>query len=381
MNTVTYRYEQLERFCRDVFIHLGFSSEEAGQITDVLLLADLYGITSHGMHRLIRYRNSIRRGSVKIDAKPEVVFETPVSAVIDGHDGIGQLVGVFATKMAIEKARRSGIAFVTVRNSTHYGIAGYYTKMACDEGLIGISSTNTEALMVHTHSKQPLLGTNPIAVAAPAEPYPFWFDAATTVVPRGKLEVYNKLDKPLKEDWAVDENGSVCTDASHVLNCIINEVHLGGILPVGGSTEEMGSHKGYGYAMIAEMMTAITSGGLTSNHHRERRQGQGSGTCHAFIVIDPAIFGDAQAMKGRLSALLEELRSAQRADENIPIYTHGEKEQICYAERMRNGIPLNISTVAEMKSIAEELGMDVTAYLGEVDVSQARLFSYEKKRE
>jgi len=379
MDTITYRYEQLERFCSDAFVRFGFTPEQAAQITDVLLLADLYGITSHGTHRLARYRNSILRGSVHVDAQPEVVFETPVSAVIDGHHGMGQLTSVFATNLAIEKAKKVGMAFVTVRNSNHYGIAGYYAKMACDQGLIGISATNTESLVVHTHAREPILGTNPIAMAMPADPYPFWFDAATSVVSRGKLEVYNKLDKPLEREWAVDENGDVCTDAAHVLNCFINEVGAGGILPVGGSTEEMGSHKGYGYAMMAELFTAILSGGLTSNHHRRRVQGQGSGSCHAFIVVDPAIFGDPAAIRAHLSAFLQELRNAKRADESVPIYTHGEKEMLCCARRMREGIPLNIATVAEMIETGKALGMDTAAYFGAVDTSGAKLFNYEKK--
>lgn len=380
MGTIHYSCEQLEHFCCEAFERFGFTKEQAAQITDVLLLADMYGITSHGTHRLVRYRNSIERGSIHVDAQPEIVYETPVSAVIDGHHGMGQLNGVFAMNLAIEKAKKIGMSFVTVRNSNHYGIAGYYTKMACDQGLIGISSTNTESLMVHTNSKQPVLGTNPIAMAMPAEPYPFWFDAATTVVSRGKLEVYNKLGKPLKEEWAVDETGAVCMDAARVLKCIIDETGVGGILPVGGSTEEMGSHKGYGFAMIAELLSSITSGGLTANHHRKRIAGQGSGTCHAFIVIDPVIFGDPQEMKEHLSVFLQELRDAKRVDPNVPIYTPGEKERLSYEQKKRDGLELNLNTVAEMVEICKLLGMDHVSYLGDVDVSGAKLFNYEKKR-
>jgi len=379
MSVINYSCEQLKRFCGDVFERFGFTREQAVQITDVLLLADMYGITSHGIHRLVRYRNSIQRGSVHVDAKPEIVFETPVSAVIDGHHGMGQLNGIFAMNLAIEKAKKIGMSFVTVRNSNHYGIAGYYTKMACDQGLIGISSTNTESLMVHTNSKQPVLGTNPIAMAMPADPYPFWFDAATTVVSRGKIEVYNKLDKPLEKEWAVDETGAVCMDAARVLNCIIDEVGTGGILPVGGSTEDMGSHKGYGFAMVAELLSSITSGGLTANHHRKRVEGQGSGTCHAFLVIDPAIFGNPQEIKEHLSVFLQELRDAQRANPEIPIYTHGEKEVLSYEQKKRDGLDVNINTVAEMVEICKLLGMDSADYLGDIDVSETKLFNYEKK--
>lgn len=377
MNSVNYSCELLERFCCDAFVKFGFTEDESKKITDVLLLADLYGIKSHGTQRLVRYHKAIENGSIKVDAKPEVVFETPVSAVIDGHSGMGILIAANAMKLAIEKAEKSGMAFVSVRNSNHYGIAGYYTKMACDAGMIGISTTNTESIAVHTNSKQALLGTNPIAFAMPAEPYPFWFDAATTVVPRGKLEVYHKEGKDLEYGWAVGGDGSVSTDTDHVLYCINNKIGTGGILPVGGSTESTGSHKGYGFSMICEILSAITSFGATSNHHI-RKKGQGAGTCHSFIVIDPKIFGDAEEMKKNLSVFLQELRDAKRADENVPIYTHGEKECLSYEKLMKNGIDVNINTVGEMKNICEYLGMDSVEYLGEVDLSNTKESIYDK---
>ncbi len=367
--TIHYSCEQIERFCRDAFVKFGFTQEEAAQITVVLLLADLYNIRSHGTQRLVRYYRSIENDTIKIHAKPEIVFETPVSAVIDGHAGMGQLIASFATKLAIEKAKKCGMAFVTVRNSNHFGIAGYYTKMACDAGMIGIATTSTESIMVHTHAKQAILGTNPIAFAMPAKPIPFWFDAATTVVPRGKLEVSHKEGKPLNPTWAVDETGKPNRNADHVLTCI-NQKRGGGILPVGGDTEETGSHKGYGYGMICELLSAITSGGATSNHH-VRAKGVGAGTCHAFIVIDPKIFGDAEAMEERLSVFLQELRDAERADPDVPIYTHGEKEAISCERIRKEGIDVNINTIAEMIAICKYLGMDSKEYLGEVDLSNA----------
>lgn len=359
MSYVNYSVEKLSIFCLEAFNKLGFNEKDSKTITDVLLLADLYGIESHGVQRLMRYYNAIKKNSINVNAVPEIVFETPVSAVIDGHSGMGQLIANFANNMAIKKAKETGMAFVTVRNSNHYGIAGYYTKKACEEGLIGISMTNTESIAVHTNSKQALLGSNPIAFAMPAEPYPFWFDAATTVVPRGKLEVYNKANKPLEKGWATGEDGSVSTDAKHVLHCINNKVGTGGILPLGSNTEAMGSHKGYGFSMICELLCAITSGGATSNHHI-RKENQGAGTCHTFIVINPEIFGDVQVQKENLSVFLQELRDAKRADESVPIYTHGEKEIIKYEEKQKNGIDVNIKTVEEMTEICDALGIDKT---------------------
>ncbi len=358
----TFSVAQIERFCKDAFRGFGFSEEEANEITDVLLLADLYGIRSHGTQRLVRYHQQIECGSIKVGVTPEIVFETPVSAVIDGHAGMGQVIGTYACRLAIEKAKRVGMAFVTVRNSNHFGIAGYYAKMASDQGFIGIATTNSESIMVHTNAKKAVLGSNPIAFAMPAEPYPFWFDAATTVVPRGKIEVYNKAGEPLHDGWAIDDTGNESTDAATVLNCI--KAHAGGgILPVGGSTEASGSHKGYGYGMIAELLSSITSGGATSNHHT-RIPGQGAGSCHAFIVIDPKIFGDPEEMKEHLSVFLKELREAPRRDPDVPIYTHGEKEVLSYEKRMKEGISIDPKTVGEMVDICRDLHMDSMEYLG-----------------
>ena len=375
MNSVKYSAATLERFCRDAFAKFGFTEEEAAQITDVLLLADLYGVRSHGTQRLFRYHKSIGKGCVKVDAKPEIVFETPVSAVIDGHSGMGQLISIYATKLAIEKAKKVGMAFVSVRNSNHFGIAGYYSKMACDEGLLGIATTNSESIMVHTGSKQAILGSNPIAIAMPADPYPFWFDAATTVVPKGKLEVYHKADKPLKDGWAVDETGAECTNAEHVIECI-NKKQGGGILPLGGSTEESGSHKGYGFSMLCEIFSSITSGGATANHH-VRKDGVGAGTCHSFLVIDPKIFGDPDEIREHLSTFLSELRNAERANEEIPIYTHGEKEILAYERCMKEGLDVDVSTLAEMIRIAGDLGLSSVDYFGDVDVSGAKASLYD----
>lgn len=359
-NSINYSYEQLKLFCTDAFLKFGFSEEESDIIVDVLLTSDLYGIESHGMQRLVRYHKGIEKGLIKVDAKPEVVFETPVSAVIEGHDGMGQLIGHKAMTIAIEKAKKVGMAVVTVRNSNHYGIAGYYAKMACKEGLIGMSMTNSEAIMVPTFGKLAMLGSNPIAVAMPAEPYDFFFDASTTVVTRGKLEIYNKLSKPLPDGWALNSGGKGSTDAADVLKNIVAKAG-GGIMPLGGETEQTGSHKGYGYGMLCEIFTSILSMGLTSNHTHIGGKG---GTCHGFIAIDPAVFGNAEEIKEHLSTLLRELRESPKADGADRIYTHGEKEVFAYADRLENGIAVNVNTVAEMVDLCSYLGMDVEKYLG-----------------
>ena len=193
-------YHALHRFCVDAFEHFGFNAEESSIITDSLLIADIYGIDSHGMQRISRYHKSIVNGEIRVDKHPEIVRETPVSAVVDGNDGMGQLISHFSMQLAIRKAKRSGIGIVIAKNSNHYGIAGYYAKMACDEGLIGMSMTNTAPLMVPTFGSRAMLGTNPFAFCMPAEPYPFFFDAATTVITRGKVEVYRKREEEMRKN-------------------------------------------------------------------------------------------------------------------------------------------------------------------------------------
>ena len=366
-NTINFSYEKLKNFCEVAFSKIGFTKEESETITDVLLLSDLYGIESHGMQRLVRYHKGIEKGLIKPEAKPEVVFETPVSAVIEGNDGMGQLNSVFAMKKAIEKAKKSGIAIVNVRNSNHFGIAGYYAKMACDEGLIGFAVTNSEAIMVPTFSRLAMLGSNPIAISMPAKPYPFFFDASTTVVTRGKLEVYNKNGKALPEGWALDKNGKGSSDAADVLKNIVAK-NGGGIMPLGGEFEQSGGHKGYGYGMICEIFSSILSMGITSNHTHIGGKG---GTCHGFCAIDPKIFGDPAKIEEHFSTFLQELRDAPKAEGAQRIYTHGEKEIIAYEDRMKNGIDVNVNTVIEMVDFCKFVGLSVEEYLGKLDLESA----------
>ena len=359
MAYVTWSLETLERFCSDVFEAFGFSKEEGALISDVLLTADLYGIESHGMQRMVRYHKGIEKGTIHLDAKPEVMFETPVSAVIDGHSAMGQLVGAAAMELAIEKAKTVGVGIVSVRESNHYGIAGYYAQMASSQGLIGFSCTNSEAIMVPTFGRMAMLGSNPIAVAVPADPFPFLFDASTTVVTRGKLEMYNKMGKPLPDGWALDETGAPSTEAPRVLSNIVDK-NGGGIMPLGGATEQLGSHKGYGWGMVAELFSSILSMGVTSDECCTFPDK--TGICHGFAAIDPAAFGDAEAIKSHFSEYLVKLRESAKAEGATQIYTHGEKEVFAEVDRRENGIPVNDGTMVELLDLCNYLKLDFAGY-------------------
>lgn len=361
MGYVKWSYETLNSLCMDAFQNFGFSEEESRIITNVLLMSDMYGIESHGMQRMVRYHKTIEKGMVKVDAKPEVVFETPMSAVIDGHDGMGQLNGHKAMMMAIEKAKKVGVGIVTVRNSNHYGIAGYYSNLACQEGLIGFSCTNSEAIMVPTNGRLAMLGSNPIAFSAPAEPYNFFFDSSTTVVTRGKLEMYNKMNKPLPEGWALNAAGHGSSDAADVLKNIVAK-NGGGINPLGGINEVLGSHKGYGWGMVCELFSSILSMGYTSNITCQNGK---AGICHGFMAINPAMFGDPAEIKKHFSEYLEALRQSPKAEGKDRIYTHGEKEIESIADKEANGIPVNENTMIEVLDMCNYLNMDFSKYFGD----------------
>ena len=343
------------RACMErIFEKEGFSSEDARAIADVLMQADLFGIESPGAQRLMYYHRNIRSGSVNVSAKPEVLRETPVSALIDGHFGMGALVAQFAMRMAIEKAKQSGVGMAVVRNSSHYGIAGYYTLMAEREGLAAFSMTNTGPIMVPTFGREMMLGTNPMAFCMPADPVPFWFDASTTVVMLGKVEVCQKRGRPMPQGWTIGPDGAPCTDASR-MNASILAGERGGILPLGGEGETHGGHKGYGLGIMVEALTGVLAQGMTSP---QMCGAHGDHTCHFLLAFDPAMFGDPADIRARRSAYLAALRASEKMPGCARIYTPGEKAFEAMARRLREGVPVEENTLAEVRQIARELHVE-----------------------
>lgn len=243
---------------------------------------------------------------------------------------------------------------VVVRNSSHYGIAGYYPLMAEREGLAAFSMTNTGPIMVPTFGREMMLGTNPMAFCMPADPYPFWFDASTTVVTLGKVEVYNKRGKPMPEGWTIDGEGRPCSDA-HRMNQSILAGELGGILPLGGEGETTSGHKGYGLAIMVEALTGVLAQGMLSP---EMCGAHGDHTSHFFMAFDPAMFGDPADIRARMSGYLQALRDSEKAPGYARIYTPGEKAHEAQKDRLQNGIPVEANTLAELRRIAAELGIE-----------------------
>ncbi|WP_163200939.1 Ldh family oxidoreductase [Bifidobacterium avesanii] len=350
------RYDpaKLRELVADIMVAWGYTRAEGYTVADVLGFADLHGIDSHGLQRFQLYASQMGN---KIDphGKAEILLDTPVSRIIDGHRRMGQLNGVDAMNACIEKARTTGIGIASVRRSCHYGAAGYYASMAAKQGLIGISMTNTEPIVLPLYARQIFLGTNPIAVAIPADPHPFFFDASTSVVAYGKVELYAKQGKELPGTWVVDPENRPLTDSADALARLLRYNNEAGIVPVGGNTEYTGGHKGYGFSMLVEFFTAIVSGGATTD-----RTAQGdpvNGICHAFMAIDPKIYGDPEAVKARFSEYLDEVR-ALPAVPGRKVLVHGDKEAAALSDREASGVPLYHKTVSELRAIADGLGVD-----------------------
>ena len=341
----------LRAFMERAFAAEGFGVQDAQKIADVLMLADLFGIESHGAQRMMYYHRNIASGSVNVGAQMEIVRETPVSALIDGHFAMGQLCASFAMETAIRKAKACGVGIVAVRNSSHFGIAGYYTLMAQREGLAAFSMTNTGPIMVPTFGREMMLGTNPIAFCMPADPVPFWFDASTTVVTLGKVEVYAKREKAMPAGWTVGADGKTCTDAGAMNESILSG-GMGGILPLGGEGETLGGHKGYGLGVMVEALTGVLAQGLVCP---QMSGAHGDHTSHFFLAFDPSMFGDAAEIRARMSDYLEMLRKSERAEGCARIYTAGEKAFEAKAKREASGIPVEENTLKELEAIADAL--------------------------
>jgi L-2-hydroxycarboxylate dehydrogenase (NAD+) len=352
--------EALKDFCVAVFKKMGVSEEDAHITTDVLVEANLRGVDSHGVARLRRYVNGLRDGMMLAQPQEVLVTETPTTALIDAGAGLGQPVSYRAMEQAIHKALDYGCGFVTVRNSNHFGIAGYYAMMALAHDCIGITMTNAAVLVAPTFGRDAMLGTNPISVAAPAgEERPFVLDMATSTVPRGKLEVYHRLEKPIPLGWAVDETGTPTTGAERVLENFKQRVG-GGLLPLGGAGELMGGHKGYGLALWVDVFCAILSGAAYANTvYPKTPDGKPlpSEIGHFFGAWRVDAFRPPDEFKAAMDDLQRRLKEAPKAEGQDRIYIHGEKEYEEAERRSETGIPLNPKVAADLQAIGEELGI------------------------
>jgi len=348
--------EALLTFVEQIFLTFGITRQHAHLCADNLVLADLRGIPSHGVARLKRYVDGMNNGTIIANAKPIVLYDQPSTAAVDGQAGLGQVIAAFATQLAIDKAKKSGVGVVTVRNSNHYGIAGYYSKMMLEAGLLGISMTNSAPLVVPTFGREMIIGTNPISLTAPTtRNKPFFLDMATSVVPRGKLEVYDRLGKQMPEGWAVDHHGRVTTNATEVLKNMISRSG-GGILPLGGEGEAFSGYKGYGMALLVDVLCGVLSGGAYADQvdsKGPKGENQPAAVAHFFMALKIENFVDRDTFCQNMDDLIDRLKNSTKAEGQSRIYLHGEKEEERYEQHKREGITLDDKTFQMLAEIGQ----------------------------
>ncbi len=346
---------KLKDFCNKVWMKLGVPVQDARVTTDVLVLADLRGIESHGVARLPRYYADLKNGWTTPTDQSKIVRETKATAMIDGGQSLGQVVGRKGMELAIKKAKETAVGIVSVRNSHHYGIAGYYSLMALEHDLIGMSMTNAAPLVVPTFGRNAILGTNPISLTAPAgKERAFVLDMATSVVPRGKLEVYDRQGKKMPLGWAVDKTGRGTEDAHAVLDALSKRLG-GGILPLGGEGEEHSGHKGYGLALMVDVLSGVLSGSATGLGVDVNKEKPNVG--HFFMALDPAAVRPLDEFKKDMDRLARELKGSPKAEGQSRIYVHGEKSYARMEKFRREGIPLGPKVVEAMKQVGTEIGV------------------------
>jgi L-2-hydroxycarboxylate dehydrogenase (NAD+) len=350
---VRIRREALETFCQQVFQSLDLSEQDAKTAAAVLVAADARGIPSHGVARLQRYVNGLKTGLMLPDVPVEVLVDTPSSIVLYAHGAMGAPVSVKAMESVINKAKSNGAAFGCVRDSNHFGIAGYYAMMALDEDMLGIAMTNTAALGVPTFGRQVMYGTNPLAFAAPADKErAFVLDMSTTVVTRGKVEVYERLGKELPMGWTVDKTGQPAKDARSLLDDVFHRLG-GGILPLGGAGEELGGHKGYGLAIMVDILCAVLCGAPFGPDLSDTEVSSAR-VSHFFGAIRIDTFRDAQEFRRDMDRLLRGLRNCSLAEGAERVYFAGQKEFEKEEECWRMGVPLLKETYDQICTIGSE---------------------------
>ena len=353
-------WDLAERFIEDAFTAYGVSRGDAEICADVILESDRRGIESHGCNRLKPlYIDRLRQGLVKARAPVEILKEGPAAITADAHGGLGMAASVKIMGAVIEKAKRTGIAMGAVRNSTHFGIAGYYAMMASKEGLIGICGTNTRPAAAPTFGISPLLGTNPLTFAFPTdEAFPFVLDCATCVSSKGKVEYHGRIGEATPEGVAIDRAGRPVTDTAALLRSFKDG--SAALLPLGGEGESRGGYKGYGYASVVEILSAALSAGdflsaLSGMGEDGRRVPSRIG--HFFIAADPDFFMGRAVFRKTCGDILRELRQAPKAPGHDRIYTAGEKEYEVWQERKDRGVPLTEGVQREFIAIRDELDL------------------------
>ncbi len=352
--------DDLESFMTDVFEGIGVPGDEAVVCADILITADKLGIDSHGINRCKPiYYDRIKAGILNVQTEFEVVRDCKACAVVDGHNGMGHVIAKRCMEMTIEKAREHGLGMVVARNSTHYGIAGYYPLMAVDAGMIGITGTNARPSIAPTFGVENMLGTNPMTFGMPTdEDFPFLLDCATSVTQRGRIEYYDREGKDTPAGLVIDREGNSMTDSGEILEALVKGAAA--LVPIGGAGEETGGYKGYGYAVVVEMLSSA----LQSGNFMKALTGMVDGAKapielgHFFIAIDVEAFLGLDEFKKNTGDILRALRASTKVPGAERIYTAGEKEHLAFLERKEKGILLPHGVRNDMEAMRDELNLN-----------------------
>jgi len=352
-------FDFVKNFMQDVFIKIGVPKEDAEICADVLIESDKRGIDSHGINRMKPiYFDRIRDGIQNAVTNFEIIKDNLATAVVDGHDGMGHVIAKKSMDMAIEKAQKFGLGMVAVRNSTHYGIAGYYTTMATDLNMIGITGTNARPSIAPTFGIENMLGTNPLVFGIPTdEDFPFVLDCATSVSQRGKIEIYARTGKDMPDGWVIDRDGKSTVDSVKALKSLIDGTAA--LTPLGGIGEDGAGFKGYGYATVVEILSAALQGGsflkMLTGFENGKKVPYRLG--HFFMAINIEHFIEVDEFKKITGDILRQLRASDKMPGEDRIYTAGEKEHIARLERTGKGVPVGEDVQKEMIFMRDATGL------------------------
>jgi LDH2 family malate/lactate/ureidoglycolate dehydrogenase len=353
-------FEKMQQFMVDVFTRVGVPEEDAKICAEVLIEADKRGIDSHGVGRFRTiYIDRIKAGVQNPVTNFEILREGPTTAVVDGHNGMGHVVGKKSMALAIEKARQFGLGMVVARDSTHYGIAGYYALMAAANDMIGITGTNARPSIAPTFGVENMLGTNPLVFGMPTdEDFAFCIDCATSTTQRGKIELYEREGRQMPPGWVIDQQGKTRTDPAEVLRGL-NSGECA-LTPLGGIGEDMAGYKGYGYATVVEILSSALQTGLFLKDLTDVGSDGSkipSRLGHFFMAINISSFTEPDGFKKHTGEILRQLRSSKKAPGQGRIYTAGEKEYLTWLERKDKGVPLNPVMQNIIKKTRDEYGL------------------------
>lgn len=354
-------FQVLEKFMKEVLIRSHIPEEDAAVISEVLIESDKRGIDSHGIGRLKPiYIDRLDAGIVNPKTKIDVIKDTATTAVLDGNNGMGHVVAKQAMEMAIGKAKEYGMGMVVVRNSTHYGIAGYYTSMATQSGMIGMTGTNARPSTAPTFGVENMLGTNPLTIGLPTdEDFDFNLDCATSVSQRGKLEVYDRAGKELPPGWVIGENGETRTDTKQVL--VDLTTGKAALTPLGGLGDETGGYKGFGYSTVVEVLSAaLQNGKFMKDLNGFDKEGNKIPypLGHFFIAINTDFFLGEKVFRTIAGTIMRELRNSRKAPGQERIYTAGEKEHLARLFRTENGCPIPKVLQDQMVELRDRWNLD-----------------------